>query len=871
LFVGAREEKMHAKVLWRRLNASTILTAVAIIGIGLISSDGISLARGGVERDSAAKRVADAYGKLPLSFEVNRGQTGPAADFVAHGGQYTVLLTRTGAITAFDSSMGHPSSGSVHHPTTSGAAVRMSLVGSNPQPTVAGMDKLPGTANYFIGKEPAQWLTAIPTYGSVKYSGVYPGIEVTYRGTQGKLEYEFMVAPGASVGAIVIEFQGQDQLSLDASGDLVLTTFAGQVHESKPVIYQDMNGGRRAIPGGFILSDANRVAFQVGRYDATRPLVIDPGLAYSTYLGGSALANTQAGNGIAVDVAGNAYVAGNTGAADFPTTPGAFQTTLKSYSDAFISKLNPAGTALLYSTYLGGNGGDGAASIAIDAGGNAYVTGGTGSSDFPTTPGAFQTSPKFTSQAFITKLNPTGTALVYSTYLGGSATCSGRGIAIDAAGNAYVAGVTSAAATDFPTTAGAYQTSPNGFGDAFVTKLNSTGSGLVYSTLLGGTGGGESQDAFGIALDAGSQAHVTGWTNSTAFPTTPGAFQTSLKGSGNAFVTKFNTAGSGLVYSTYLGGSGVIGTRGDFGFGIAVDVAGLAYVTGFTRSTDFPTTPGAFQGSFQGGLGDGFVTKVNLTGTGLLYSTYLGGSGDESGQGIAVDLGGQAYVTGVTSSTNFPTTPGSFQTSYHGNGDAFVTKLNPLGTGLAYSTYLGGSSGDNSQGIALDFGGNVYLTGFTTSTDFPTTPGAFQTSLKGSQDAFVTKFALAPACPEADGNGRMIGKHGGDANLNFDEDQCEDMSDTDTDNDRNPNDDVEFRDTGSGTDFRSVNINSIQFGSNGPRSVTITGTGVNAGHAVTFTVVAVSTTANAPGFFSIVLSDGYQNSGNLSSGVIDVS
>jgi len=531
------------------------------------------------------------------------------------------------------------------------------------------------------------------------------------------------------------------------------------------IIYQEIDGVRREIDGGYIRKGAKRVGFQLAAYDTTRSLVIDPVLAYSTYLGGSGFDESH---GIAVDAGGNAYVIGSTGSADFPTTSGAFQSTFAggttpSPFDAFVTKLNPTGTGLVYSTYLGGSVSDEASSIAVDANGSAYLTGSTNSADFPTTAGAFQ--PNFasgTSDAFVTKLDHTGSAIVYSTYLGGSAAAdsfdSGTGIAVDAAGNAHVTGYTTS--TNFPTTPGAFQptasvpdrtffTNPP---DAFVTKLNPTGSALVYSTYLSGSG---HDLPFGIAVDGDGNAYVAGSTTSTNFPTTPGAFQSTLAPDPlfghpqDAFVTKFDPAGA-LVYSTYLGGSG-----DDKGTAITVDPAGNAYVTGGTGSTDFPTTAGAFQPAWGGGFDKTFVTKLNATGSTLVYSTYLGGGSGASSSGIAVDADGNAYIIGLTflqcgrfsCFSDFPTTLGAFQPSYGGgNSDAFVTKLNPAGSGLVYSSYLGGSSNDYGSGIALDASGNTYVTGATISSDFPTTPGALQAVgggfINGSSnsDAYVAKI-----------------------------------------------------------------------------------------------------------------------------------
>ncbi len=692
---------------------------------------------------AAQARVSEAYGKLPLHFEANRGQTHDDVRFLSRGPGYGLYLTAHEAVLVLKQSDVQTHAMPV--------VVRMSLVGAMPQPRVSALEELPGKANYFIGNDPAKWQTNVPTYAKVQYRDVYPGIDVVYYGNQRQLEYDFVVAPGADAQRIVLDFKGVERLEIDAQGELVMHAAGGALRQHKPVIYQDIDGIRREIAGGYVMKGAHQIAFQVAAYDKTRPLVIDPVLVYSTYLAGSG--NEEAW-GIAVDSLGNAYVAGITDSTNFPTTLGAFQTALGGNVDAFVTKLNATGSALLYSTYLGGSGneaggrpeGGGRPGIAVDSLGSAYVTGFTSSSNFPTTSGAFQIALGGNFDAFVTKLNATGSALVYSTYLGGS---GGEGgifrIAVDSLGNAYVAGHT--ASTDFPITPGAFQTAFVGHVDAFVTKLNATGSALVYSTYLGGStiqiDGSDFREDIAIAVDSLGNAYVAGGTTSNNFPTTPGAFQTTFGGGlADAFVTKLNGAGSALLYSTYLGGSVY-----EQAFGIALDTSGSAYVTGFTSSSNFPTTSGAFQIALGGNF-DAFVTKLNATGSALLYSTYLGGSGGEAGGGIALDSAGNAHVAGATNSNNFPTTPGAFQTTYGGGlNDVFVTKLNATGSALLYSTYLGGSGDDEGLGIALDTLGNAYVTGVTFFTNFPTTLGAFQTVAGGGEDVFVAKLGEVTVPP----------------------------------------------------------------------------------------------------------------------------
>jgi hypothetical protein len=680
--------------------------------------------------DSA--QVAAAYGELPLSFEANQGQTDAQVRFLSRGDGYSLFLTPSAAVLSLSKPLDPGSAGQGRPASAQGTALFIQMVGANPAAQVVGEDSLPGTSNYFIGNDPSHWHTTIPTYSRVKYQGVYRGIDLVYYGNQRQLEYDFVVAPGGNPGAIHLAFQGADSLALDGAGNLVLHTPGGAVVEHAPVVYQGTAGAQQPVAGRYVLEGAERVGFVVGAYDASRPLVIDPVLSYSTYVGGS---NSDWANSIAVDLAGNAYITGYASSTNFPVTAGVFQTSNHGYDNAFVTKLNGAGTALDYSTYLGGSAEDGGLGIAVDAAGNAYVTGGTNSSDFPTTAGAFQTRKPGDSSAFVTKLNPTGTALAYSTYLGGSTFDDAYGIAVDAVGNAYVTGRTES--RDFPTTDGAFQTSNHvlifPYDTGFVTKLNVGGTALVYSTYLGGT---VLDEDYAIALDAAGDAYVTGYTDSTDFPVTAGAFQTSNHGRDEAFVSKLNTVGRALDYSTYLGGSGL-----DQAYGIAADTADNAYVTGVTSSRDFPTTAGAFQTSNHGG-DQAFVTKLNNAGTALDYSTYLGGRILDDAYGIAVDVAGCAYITGRTADSDFPVTVGAYQTTNRGSFDAFVTKLNNSGTALDYSTYLGGGRRDYGEAIAVDGSGHAYVAGYTASTNFPTTADAFQTSNHGAQNAFVTKFTL---------------------------------------------------------------------------------------------------------------------------------
>jgi hypothetical protein len=520
----------------------------------------------------------------------------------------------------------------------------------------------------------------------------------------------------------------------------VLDVAGRRIHQTRPSIYQELNGRRREISGGYTLKGGHRVGFHVAPYDRGRPLIIDPVLVYSTYLGGSGF---DFGRAIAVDVSGNAYITGGASQADFPTTPGAFDTSVNGQDEAFVTKLDPTGSSLVYSTYLGGSGFDRGFGITVDATGSAYVTGQTSSSNFPTTALAFDSTLDGFSDVFVTRLDPTGSALIYSTYIGGSGSFNGDvgfGIAVDGSGSAYVTGYTQSA--DFPTTPGAFDSSYNGSTDAFVTKLNPAGSApLLYSTFLGGgfTDQGES-----IALDASGRMYVTGLTMSSDFPTSIGAFDTTLSGPSDSFVTKLNpTAAAPLDYSTYLGGSG-----DDEGDGIAVDTFGNASVTGLTQSADFPTTAGAVDVTL-GGAGDAFVTQINPSGSApLIYSTYLGGSGFDVGRSLALVGSTTIFITGQTDSGDFPTTTDAFDATLGGSSDAFMTELESIAfVPTVYSTYLGGAQTDVGYGIAADTSGNAYVTGFTQSANFPTSPGAFDTTFGGNADGFVVKIGSAVGPP----------------------------------------------------------------------------------------------------------------------------
>ena len=603
------------------------------------------------------KEALDAYGKLPLSFIPNEGQTDEAVRYYAQGAGYGFFFTKEGARLSFADGEG------------GGHALDLSFLGANPDATLEARERLSGEVNYLVGDDPAKWQKGLPTHGELLYGGLWPGVDMAVRGEGGNLKYEFHLQPGSSVDDVRLGYRGAEGLSVGAGGQLLVQTSLGVLKDAAPVSYQRIGGERVPVESRYTLlkGDGGGYGFAVGAYDPRYPLVIDPGLDYSTFLGGG---DGDRGGDIAVRD-GRAYVTGGTRSPDFPTTSGAFDTTHNGLDDAFVTKLNASGSALAYSTYLGGgNADDEGQGIAVDGSGRAYVTGNTSSPDFPTTTGAFDTTLN-SNDAFVSKLNASGSRLAYSTFLGGTSVDLGHDIAVDGSGRAHVTGQTRSA--DFPTTTGAFDASYNGgLADAFVSKLNASGSALAYSTFLGGTDSTDEVDqGLGIAVRNGT-AYVTGESASADYPTTTGAYDTSYNGgSSDVFVTKLNASGSALAYSTFLGG-----TNDDIGWYIAV-LDGRAYVTGQTASADYPTTSGAFDRTFNGGTfpGDAFVTKLNASGSALAYSTYLGGGNGDQGHGIAVDGSGRAYVTGGTSSPDFPTTTGAFDTTHNGLDDAFVTKL----------------------------------------------------------------------------------------------------------------------------------------------------------------------------------------------------
>jgi len=757
----------------RRICTSCVVAAVAMIAVALLAfspakhraahaaSSPSPASQAKTLPPSARERVKASFADLPLGFEQNSGQTDPQVKYMAHANGYTLFLTNHDAVFAF-----HAKSSASERPTGHGplalqaksephaqpnsqAVVRMQLVGGNSNALLTASDQLPGKSNYIRGNNPKNWHTDVSHYARVSYKNIYPGINLAYHGEQSKLEFDFIVAPESNPAPIDLAFNGAQHLATDASGNLIVSSGAGDVVLHKPVAYQQHSGTRQPVDARFVLRADNQVRLELGSYDRSRELVIDPTVTYATYLGG----NTEDdGYAIAFDSTGAAYVTGQTNSSNFPTLGGVPPNVVRVNFAVFVTKFAVNGQSLVYSTYVDGGSSDTGTSsgnaIAVDASGDAFVAGGTSSTIFPVIAGAFQNSNGGGLDAFVFELNSAGSALLHSTYLGGSGNDVANGIAVDVSGNVYLVGATTS--SNFP-----HLNPIQGFvptSDGFVTKLNPALGALVYSTWLGG---GSLDFASAVALDSSNDVYVTGGTGSKTFPITSGAFQTTCHSCTgtlyNAFITVINTAGSAYKYSTYLGGS-----NNDEGLGIAVDSSGDAYVTGETSSSSSFPLQSAWQSTYGGGSSDAFVTELNPAnpaGTALIYSTFLGGNSNDVGTSIAVDGGNNAYVTGQTGSTTFPVVSPT-QSTLGGGNDAFVSELNSGGSQLIFSTYLGGLLSEDTPvgggsgalgGIAVDGpGANIYVTGNTASTDFPTV-APYQSTNGGVSppkvNAFVAKYA----------------------------------------------------------------------------------------------------------------------------------
>jgi hypothetical protein len=662
----------------------------------------------------------EVYSRLPLYFMENRGQVDGKIKYYAQSQGRAVYFTPAGLQFSFlkeaapSRAPGRgPRQGKAHRearlartPAANTPPLQFSLtpVGLSPGVKISGIDRQAGQVNYLRGPDPQKWRTGIPTYGAVAYLGAYPGIDLKFYGTGRQLEYDVIIQPGADPSRARFQYQGIKGLEVTRAGDLVAhLPGGGSLAQKKPFIYQVINGVRVPRQGGFKLApgkDAHSYGFAVASYDKKLPLIIDPVVVYSTYLGGSAY---DVGNAIAVDSSGNAYITGCTFSNDFPTE-GAYSY-YHGYADVFVTKLNAGGNALVYSTYLGGYSGvQEGYGIAVDGEGNAYVTGYTDSGSFPTV-NPYQSSRKGVCDAFLTKLNAPGNALVYSTYLGDGYDDAAYAIAMDQNGFACVTGETFNIYSLY---------------NVFIARFDPLG-GLIYRTILTGS---NDDSGYGVAIDKNGNAYVTGETNSPDFSTSAGAPQGTNAGASDAFVSKLNTIGA-VLYCTYLGGD-----LEDKGYGIATDKNGNAFVTGTTYSANFPLVNPAQ--ATRKGAADAFVAKLNAEGNAWVYSTYLGRNYEDEGYGIALDRIGAAYITGWTASP-VADSPGIY------TADAYVAKVSPQGSSIRYFYLLAGDDDEWGNGIALDIKANVYVTGETWSGNFPT-KDPFQGSLKGDADGFVAKI-----------------------------------------------------------------------------------------------------------------------------------
>ena len=602
-----------------------------------------------------------------------------------------------------------------------GVLVRMSFEGANPVlPQARG--ELPQRSHYFLGIDPARWRADVRSYREVMYENLYEGIDVVYRLDAEGPKYDILVHPGADLASIRMRYEGVEEVRIERE-QLVIRTALGDLREATPVAHQD----GVAVSCSFTLPRVS-AGFSCS-WDEARLLVIDP-LLYATFLGGS---GSDGANSLVLDAAGNVYVAGSTFSTDFPATPGAYGSANSGSGDAFVAELDAANGSLIYATYLGGSNSDEAYSLGLDVGGNISVAGRTYSMDFPVTPGAYDATYGGLGDSFLARISATGGILVYSTYLGGSNNDEVYSLALDVAGNATVAGRTYS--TDFPATPGAYDTTYDGAEDAFVSKLDVSGGALVYATFLGGSG---TDRASTLVLDGSGGAIIAGFTGSTDFPATPGAYDATYNGGWDAFVAKLNASGGTLIYATFLGGNSL-----DDAQSLALDPAGNVYMAGYTWSIDFPATPGAYDTTLNGNA-DTFVAELDAAGNAMKFATLIGGSWGDYVKALAIDATGDVYIAGFTNSTDFPTTPDAYDATSNGNGDAFVAKVEAAGSILANGSYLGGSEFDGAYSLALDPAGNIYVAGVTGSPDFPATPGAYDATLGGIQDAFVTKLNLSP-------------------------------------------------------------------------------------------------------------------------------
>jgi hypothetical protein len=736
------------------LNRCPLAAAAALWTGASLASDA-----GTAASDAFATLAAPAFASLPMYFEPNQGQSGSEARFLARGRGYTfgvmpwgarLALTRTQPVSANPRLAGAARPAS----TQETRVIEMRFVAAQPAPRMAGGGELPGRVNYFLGNDAAQWRTGVPLYQSVRLESVYPGVDVVFYGAHQQLEYDFVFAPQTDTAQAVVEFSGVDDLSIDGSGELILKVGGEEIRQHRPVLHQTILGKRRPVTGGYRQLGPRRVGFTVGEYDREHALIIDPVVNYATYFGGGGV---DVGWQIVIDGTGAAYIAGETTSAELGATTGAFQTNYAGGTtnggDAFVAKLNPEATGLEFLTYIGGRGNDGALAFALDATGNAYLTGYTDSTNYPTVNalnpkigGKVDKVTRFPpADAFVTKLNTNGSQVLYSTYLGGESSDQGLGIAVDTNGNAVVVGYCDS--TDFPT-ANPIQPAHGGTRDGFVTAFNAAGSAYLFSTFLGGT---NTDLVVGVTLDPAGATLVCGYTFSTNFPVTNAlqgqlGMSTNDLGLADAFLARLGGGGTQLVYSTYLGGEG-----SDYSYRVTADAAGNALLAGWGDSAAFPPTNTtvflvATDGTNNTTTGlDVFVSKVSPDGA-LLNAVKFGGTGDDAAVDIELDPIGNVYVTGFTTSPQVPVVGASNAANQTNSGlnDAFIFALNEDFSALRYSLMFGGKVDDFGFGLDVDAAGNAYVVGRTASFDFPAVDGMQPAFAGGLCDAFVARVLQEP-------------------------------------------------------------------------------------------------------------------------------
>ena len=670
---------------------------------------------------------AQRYGNLPLAFEPNQGQSDSRVKFLSRGDGYTVFLTETGAVLTLQDA--------------AGSTIRASLIGAAPA-RVDGIDPLVGHTNYIIGNDPRRWQMGVPQFGKVRYDGIYPGIDLLFYGNQRQLEYDFIVSPHRQPSSIRLAIDGAKSVRLDSNGDLVLGTRTRPIRMQRPIAYQHIGGTRRPVDVRYRLTRGHTIGFDVGPYDSNAALVIDPlVLVSSSYLGGF---GWDEPNDMALDTAGNAYVTGLTEGRGFPVTAGGELSASVSSVNAFVTKIDPSGS-LVYSTIFGGSSFENPFAIAVDASGAAVVAGGTGSADFPAI-GGLQTGLRGPEDAFVVKLSPSGTSLVYSTLFGGSSHDEFTDLVVAASGEVYVAGTTMS--VDLPVRNAMQPSFGGGTFDMFVVKLNADASEVLYATYLGGS---RDESFPSLTVDSAGSAFIVGATRSLDFPTANALqpiyhAEVSAGFYPDAFVTKLTPNGSSLVYSTFLGGA-----YSDYAADVAVDGSGNAYVVGSTDSGDFPRVGGIPRTNYYA-YPDAFVTKIDSTGSAIVFSTTLGGSSYDGAGRIALDASSNVWIAGGTSSADFPV-KSPFQPAFAGGwDDGYVAKLSPQGSSLLAATYFGGSGRDYISGFAIDGAGSVIVAGVTSSPDLPTL-NPFQAALaatpdqqgsQSGQDGFLAKLAWEP-------------------------------------------------------------------------------------------------------------------------------